>query len=366
MSIEVHGLSKRFGSFVAVEGISFTVAAGKLVALLGPSGSGKTTVLRMIAGLDAPTSGDVLINQRIVNQVPVQRRNIGFVFQGYALFPTMTVTENIAFGLKVKKWRTADITTRVAELLEVFSLQELGDRYPHQLSGGQRQRVAIARALAPKPDVLLLDEPFAAVDARIRQDLREWLVRLHTELNLTTIFVTHDQEEAMEVSDQIVIFSRGQLVQIGTPREVYEQPANETVARFIGVMNVLELQISHGSARLQELTFPAHGVAEGQTLRIGFRPYAVQVSSLAGEYRYRATLRHVFFLGVLLRLELITPSGLLIRARMIKEEFQRRGLVEGQQVSFQIREYRILARDGAPLGTDVAQSHPSPNFAEDI
>ena len=366
MSIEARGLSKRFGEVVAVDDISFTVTAGKLVALLGPSGSGKTTVLRMIAGLETPTGGDVFINDRRVNNVPVQRRNIGFVFQGYALFPTMTVAENIAFGLKVKRWSAADSTARITELLTVFSLEDLGGRYPHQLSGGQRQRVAIARALAPKPDVLLLDEPFAAVDAKIRQELREWLVRLHSELNLTTLFVTHDQEEAMEVADQIVIFSRGRLEQMGTPREVYEQPTNETVARFIGVMNVLELQVSNGAARLQELSFPSHGVAEGQSLRIGFRPYAVQVSTILGEYRYRATLRHVFFLGVLLRLELVTPGGLVIRARMTKEEFQRLQLAEDQLVSFQIREYRVLSRDGAPLGADVAQAHHTANFAEDI
>jgi len=366
MSIEVRALTKLYGTVPAADRISFTVGAGKLVALLGPSGSGKTTVLRMIAGLEEPTDGDVLINGRRVNDVAVQRRNIGFVFQGYALFPSMTVEENIAFGLKVKKWSSADTTARVAELLRIFGLGELGGRYPHQLSGGQRQRVAIARALAPKPDVLLLDEPFAAVDAKIRQELREWLVRLHDELNLTTIFVTHDQEEAMEVANQIVIFNQGRLEQMGTPREVYEQPVNETVARFIGVMNVLELKVSQGTARLHELTFPAHGVPEGQSLRIGFRPYAVQVSAQPAEFRYQATLRHVYFLGVLLRLELVTRDGLVIRTRMNKEEFQRLNLTEGQVVSFHIREYRVLARDGAPLGAEVAQSYQAASFAEGI
>lgn len=366
MSIEVRQLTKNYGNIPAANGISFAVGAGKLVALLGPSGSGKTTVLRLIAGLEIPTSGDVLINGRRVNDLAVQRRNIGFVFQGYALFPSMTVGENIAFGLKVKKWSRSDVRARIAELLKVFGLEEHEHRHPHQLSGGQCQRVAIARALAAKPDVLLLDEPFAAVDAQIRQELREWLVHLHDELNLTTIFVTHDQEEAMEVSEQIVIFNRGQLEQIGTPREVYEQPINETVARFIGVMNVLELQVSNGIARLNELTFPTHGVAEGQYLRIGFRPYAVQVSNHPGEFRYRATLRHVYFLGVLLRLELITPSGLVIRTRMAKEEFVRLNLAEDQEVSFQIREYRVLAREGAALGTEVAQAHQAASFAEGI
>src|SRR5438045_6024989 len=187
------------------------------MALLGPSGGGKTTVLRMIAGLEMPSSGDVLINGKRVNDLSVQQRNIGFVFQNYALFKNMNVFKNVAFGLKIKKWKRADIKERVAELLKIFGLEGYDQRYPHQLSGGQRQRVAIARALAPKPSVLLLYEPLGAVDAKIRQELREWLVRLHHDLNLTTLFVTHDQEEAMEVSNRIVIFSRGSREQVGTP-----------------------------------------------------------------------------------------------------------------------------------------------------
>ncbi len=357
MSIELRQVSKQFGDVRAVEDVSFTVQEGELVALLGPSGGGKTTVLRMIAGLETPTGGDLFIRGQRVNDVSVQQRNIGFVFQGYALFKTMTVHENIAFGLKIKKWKRADIAARVQELLKLFGLDGLGSRYPHQLSGGQRQRVAIARALAPKPSVLLLDEPFGAVDAKIRQELREWLVRLHHDLNVTTIFVTHDQEEALEVSNRIVIFSRGRLEQIGTPREVYEKPSNEFVARFIGVLNVLELKVQDGQSRLGELSFPAHGVPEGNTLRIGFRPYAVQISANLGEYRYRGTLKHIFFLGVLLRLELETPSGLTLRARIIKEEFNRLGISEGDEISFQIREYRVLSREGDALTqeTSVAQ-----------
>jgi sulfate transport system ATP-binding protein len=272
MSIELKDISKHFGDVTAVNRVSFSVEDGELMALLGPSGGGKTTVLRMIAGLEVPTSGDIYVRGQRVNAVSVQERNIGFVFQNYALFKNMTVFKNIAFGLKIKKWKRRDIRDRVEQLLNLFGLEELGPRYPHQLSGGQRQRVAIARALASKPSVLLLDEPFGAVDAKIRQELREWLVTLHHELNVTTIFVTHDQEEAMEVSNRIVIFSRGRLEQIGTPREVYEEPANEFVARFIGVINVLELEVRRGVARLNELEFPAHGVPEGQRLRIGFRP----------------------------------------------------------------------------------------------
>jgi sulfate transport system ATP-binding protein len=367
MSIELRSITKQFGGVTAVGNVSFTVQEGELLALLGPSGGGKTTVLRLIAGLEVPSAGDIFIGGLRVNDIPVQQRNIGFVFQNYALFKNMTVFKNIAFGLKVKKWRAADIRTRVTELLALFGLEGLGERYPHQLSGGQRQRVAIARALAPKPSVLLLDEPFGAVDAKIRQELREWLVRLHHDLNVTTIFVTHDQEEAMEVANRIVIFSRGALEQIGTPREVYEEPANEFVARFIGVLNVLELEVRHGLARLNEFEFPTHGVGEGQRLRIGFRPYAVQVSSDLGQFRYHAILRRTFFLGVMLRVELELPSGLMIRGRMAKEEYAQFGLYDGREVSFQIRQYRVLASEGAPLAPEtVAASEVRPLLGEGI
>jgi sulfate transport system ATP-binding protein len=360
VSIELKNVTKRFAEGLAVKGVSFSVKEGELMALLGPSGCGKTTVLRMIAGLEMPSSGDIFIRGARVNDVSVQRRNIGFVFQHYALFKHMTVAGNIAFGLKIKQWGRAAIRERVAELLALFSLAGLDRRYPHQLSGGQRQRVAIARALAPNPSVLLLDEPFGAVDAKIREELREWLVKLHHDLNVTTLFVTHDQEEALEVSNRIVIFSGGRLEQVGTPREVYEQPVNEFVARFIGAMNVLELQVSNGAARAGELEFPAAGLAEGQKLRVGFRPYAVQISSDLTQYPYHAVLRHTFFLGVLLRVELELPSGLSIRARMTKEEYAHHGLEQGKEVSFQIRQYRILSQDSAPLPPEHELSFQPP------
>ena len=360
MSIELKNITKQFGGVSAVNDVSFTVADGQLVALLGPSGCGKTTVLRMISGLEAPTAGEIFVRGKRVNDVPVQKRNIGFVFQGYALFKSMSVADNIAFGLKIKKWAKAERDTRVAELIELLGLKDLEKRFPHQLSGGQRQRVALARALAPKPDVLLLDEPFAAVDAKIRQELREMLVNLHHELNVTTIFVTHDQEEAMEVSNRIVIFDKGRLAQIGTPREVYEEPASEFVARFIGVMNVLDCEVREGIARFGELEFPTHGVVDGQRLRIGFRPYAVQVSNDLTAHRHLAVLRHTYFLGVLLRLELELPSGLIIRARMSKEEYARLNLTEGRQVSLQIRQYRVLSREGETLSPEVSVAHSLP------
>lgn len=361
MSIQLANISKRFGGVAAVRNVSFSVEDGELMALLGPSGGGKTTVLRMIAGLEMPTEGDIFIRGQRMNDVSVRDRNIGFVFQNYALFKTMTVSGNVAFGLKIKKWRKAEIRDRVAEMLKLFGLEGLEKRYPHQLSGGQRQRVAIARALASKPSVLLLDEPFGAVDAKIRQELREWLVTLHHELNVTTIFVTHDQEEALEVANRIVIFSGGRLEQVGTPRQVYDEPANEFVARFIGVINVLEPEVRGGVARIGELEFPAHGQMEGQKIRIGFRPYAVSISSDLTQYRYHAILRRTFFLGVLLRVELEMPSGLVIRARMTKEDYSREALHDGCEVTFQIRQYRVLAKESSelPPETDLAYTAPT-------
>jgi len=367
MSIELKNISKKFGEVTAVNGVTFSVNEGELMALLGPSGGGKTTVLRMIAGLELPTEGDIFIRGARVNDVPVQKRNIGFVFQSYALFKNMTVFKNIAFGLKIKKWKSADARDRVMELLKLFGLDGLEKRYPHQLSGGQRQRVAIARALAPKPSVLLLDEPFGAVDAKIRHELREWLVTLHQDLNVTTIFVTHDQEEAMEVSNRIVIFSKGNLEQIGTPREVYEQPSNEFVARFIGVMNVLETEVQAGVARIGELQFAAPGQPDGARLRMGFRPYAVQLSTNLNLFPYRALLRHTFFLGIMLRLELELPSGLTLRSRITKEEYEQLGLKDGLEVSFQIRNFRVLARDTGSLAPEQEIVHqPPPTIAEHI
>ncbi len=366
MSIELKNVAKQFGGVSVVEGVNFSINHGELVALLGPSGGGKTTVLRMIAGLEMPSSGDIFIQERRVNDVSVRERNIGFVFQSYALFKTMTVFGNIAFGLKIKKWKRADIEARVGELVELLELKGLEKRFPHQLSGGQRQRVAIARALASKPSVLLLDEPFGAVDAKIRQELREWLVRLHHDLNVTTLFVTHDQEEDMEVADRIVVIAKGKLEQIGTPRDVYERPSNEFVARFIGVMNVLEAEVSHGVARVGEMEFPTTGVPDGSA-RIGFRPYAVQVSTDLAQYRYRAVLKHTFFLGIMLRIELELSSGLVIRARMTKEEYSQLGLDDGKEVSLQIRQYRVLASQNGPLSPEVGYAYQMPpTIAEGI
>ncbi len=233
MYVEMKNINKTFDGFHASNDVSFGVEKGRLAALLGPSGSGKTTILRMIAGLDKPDSGDIIINGIRVNDIPGSKRGIGFVFQNYALFRYMTVADNIAFGLEVQKKSKAEIKSRVEELLELVSMQELGKRYPHQLSGGQRQRVAFARALAPNPQLLLLDEPFAAIDAKVRRELRTWLKEMIRRVGVTSIFVTHDQEEALEVADTIIITNQGKIEQIGTPEEICLHPQTEFVEEFI-------------------------------------------------------------------------------------------------------------------------------------
>jgi len=359
VKIEVRNLVKRFGSVEAVSNVSFGVKEGELLGLLGPSGSGKTTVLRIIAGLESPSSGEILIDGARVNDLPVQQRKIGFVFQHYALFKHLTVFHNVAFGLKIQRWPKAEIAARVAELLRLMSLEGLADRYPHQLSGGQRQRVAIARALAPRPRVLLLDEPFGAVDAKVRQELREWLIRLHDDLNVTSLFVTHDQEEAMEVSDRIIVFSRGRLEQAGSPAEVYEEPATEFVARFIGAMNILEAVVHKGMARVGALEFPVDGHPEGQAVRIGFRPYYLRVAEDPSRFRLQARLRHIYFLGVAYRLEIETEDGLLLRSRMNKEEFRQCRFEVGARVSYAITHFRVLPQEGAPAAAPALPYPPS-------
>ena len=240
MHIEVKGLSKSFGNFNAAKDVSFTIEKGKLIGLLGPSGSGKTTVLRMIAGLELPNAGDIMINGVRVNDIHAGKRGIGFVFQNYALFRHMSVYENIAFGLKLQKLSTEEIRERVAELIELIGLTGLEKRYPHQLSGGQRQRVAFARAIAPRPELLLLDEPFAAIDAKVRKELRSWLKEMVRKLSITSIFVTHDQEEAVEIADEIIVMNKGQVEQKGSPTEIYKNPRTPFVAQFIGESTVIE------------------------------------------------------------------------------------------------------------------------------
>ncbi len=240
MYIELRNINKSFGSFKASDNVNFGLEKGKLIGLLGPSGSGKTTILRMLAGLEKQDSGDILINGRNVNGVPASERGIGFVFQNYALFPFMTVNANIAYGLKVQKKDKKFISDRVNELLELVGLPDVGKRYPDQLSGGQRQRIALARALAPQPELLLLDEPFAAIDAKVRKELRTWLRETIDKIGITSIFVTHDQDEAIEVADEIVVTNNGRVEQVGSPSEIYLEPATPFVAQFIGQSVVID------------------------------------------------------------------------------------------------------------------------------
>src|SRR3954467_5486170 len=239
MAIEARNVSKRFGDFTALDDVSVDVASGSLTALLGPSGSGKSTLLRVISGLETPDAGGGFISGKEATALAPQKRGVGFVFQHYAPFKHMTVWENVAFGLKIRRRPKDEIRARVDELLELVQLGGLGKRYPAQLSGGQRQRMALARALAPEPEVLLLDEPFGALDARVRVELRQWLLRLHDEMHVTTIFVTHDQEEALELSDNIVVMNKGQVEQTAGPRELYDEPANAFVMSFVGPVNRL-------------------------------------------------------------------------------------------------------------------------------
>lgn len=232
--VELRNINKTYGTFKASNNINLGIEKGNLIALLGPSGSGKTTILRMIAGLETADSGDIIIDGKVVNDVPASKRGIGFVFQNYALFRYMTVYDNIAFGLKVNKWKKSDIKKRVDELIELVGLSGMAKRYPSQLSGGQRQRVAFARALAPNPELLLLDEPFAAIDAKVRQELRSWLRDMITKVGITSIFVTHDQDEAIEVADEIIVTNKGHIEQIGTPRQIYREPETAFMAEFMG------------------------------------------------------------------------------------------------------------------------------------
>ena len=276
--IVVEQLTKRFGSFEAVGDVSFTAPGGAITALLGPSGSGKSTVLRMIAGLETPNKGRIWMGDVELTPKSVQERRVGFVFQHYALFRHMTVSDNVEFGLAVRKQSKADRKARVDELLELVQLTHFAKRYPDQLSGGQRQRVALARALAPRPDVLLLDEPFGALDARVRQDLRQWLDELHHELGVTSLLVTHDQEEALELANQVVVMHEGRIEQVGSPAEIYDDPKTPFVAGFVGSANVLHGVVRDGHVHLGAFRVPgAEHLAEGSAATAFVRPHDVRV-----------------------------------------------------------------------------------------
>jgi sulfate transport system ATP-binding protein len=317
MAITVQRVSKRFGTFVAVDDVSLTVPDGELTALLGPSGSGKSTLLRIIAGLETPDAGNIRLGDRDVTTVPPQQRGIGFVFQHYAPFKHMTVRDNVAFGLTIRKRPREEIRSKVHELLTLVQIEQFADRYPSQLSGGQRQRMALARALAVEPEVLLLDEPFGALDARVRKELRAWLRRLHDETHVTTVFVTHDQEEAMEVADNIVVMNHGAVEQIGAPRELYEHPANEFVMSFIGPVN----QLGHAYVRPHDIDIllePTDGARE-------------------------AIIERVTYLGFEVRVDLTRSDGVHVWAQIPRDEAERLELGQGQIVYARARLEKVFA-----------------------
>jgi sulfate transport system ATP-binding protein len=353
MSIEVRDVSKTFGSFAALKDVNLKVETGELIALLGPSGSGKTTLLRIIAGLEFPTQGSILFGDEDIIRRDARSRQVGFVFQHYALFRHMTVFENIAFGLRVRPRATRPaksvIKDRVMELLKLVQLEGLAGRYPSQLSGGQRQRVALARALAVEPKVLLLDEPFGALDARVRQELRTWLRRLHDELHITSVFVTHDQEEALEVSDRVVVMNKGQIEQIGTPDEVYEQPANPFVMNFLGSVNLFHGRVHEGEAQLGPLAAPAPGLSSAQDApAIGYvRPHELDIARHRnGAPTIEAVIRHITAIGPTVRLELQrSDGGGQIDAELTRERFGELDLKTGEQVHVTPRKLQVFLED---------------------
>ncbi len=356
--IVVEQLTKRFGDFAAVSDVTFTAPEGAVTALLGPSGSGKSTVLRMIAGLEEPTSGRIWIGEEELTAVSVQERRVGFVFQHYALFRHMTVGENVAFGLNVRKESKTAQRARVNELLELVQLAHYRERYPDQLSGGQRQRVALARALAPRPQVLLLDEPFGALDARVRQDLRRWLDELHRELGVTSLLVTHDQEEALELAHRIVVMHEGGIEQVGTPDEIYDSPATSFVAGFVGSANVLHGWVSDGHVHLGAMRVPGAGhLEEGSAATAYVRPHDVRLADPNATDSVRATVERVTSLGWLTRLTLRLPDDQVLVAHIPQDEVH--GAKPGDVVAVDLRRPKAFRREDADA--DAAPEHaPTP------
>jgi sulfate transport system ATP-binding protein len=338
VAIEARNVTKRFGDFVALDDVSVDVASGSLTALLGPSGSGKSTLLRVIAGLETADSGDVFISGREATALAPQKRGVGFVFQHYAPFKHMTVWENVAFGLKIRRRPRAETRARVDELLELVQLGGLGGRYPAQLSGGQRQRMALARALAPEPEVLLLDEPFGALDARVRIELRSWLLRLHDEMHVTTIFVTHDQEEALELADSIVVMNKGSVEQVAPPRTLYDEPANEFVMSFVGPVNRLD------DAWIRphdvELRLEPNGDLAGSV--VGEAADARPKTRAFGATREAQVVR-IVRLGFETRVELERDDGERLHAQLTRDEADELELRQGDIVYVRMRRARTFA-----------------------
>jgi sulfate/thiosulfate transport system ATP-binding protein len=346
--IEVRGLTKRFGTFYALDDVSLEVPGGGLVALLGPSGSGKTTLLRILAGLERPDHGSALLDGVDLASQSARQRNVGLVFQHYALFRHLDVYENIAFALRVRKRPQTEVDARVRELLGLIQLESLEHRLPSQLSGGQRQRVALARALAARPRVLLLDEPFGALDAQVRAELRGWLRRLHDEIHLTTVFVTHDQDEAFEVADRVVVMNRGKIEQVGAPADVFEQPANDFVMRFLGHVNVLDAELTDGHALIGDVMVAlgsAVGAHRSDTRgRVYVRPHELDIARDPGAGALAARVVRVTPLSGGLKVELsVDALGSRMRADLDWERGKALGLRSGEDVFLSLRRARVFA-----------------------
>lgn len=354
MSIEVKQVSKRFGHFTALDNVSVTAQTGDLVALLGPSGSGKTTLLRIIAGLEFPDSGSILFHGDDATARTARDRHVGFVFQHYALFKHMTVFENIAFGLKVRprsiRPNKEEIADKVHSLLKLIQLDWIADYHPHQLSGGQRQRVALARALAVEPKILLLDEPFGALDLKVRLELRRWLRRLHDDFHITTVFVTHDQEEALEVADHVVLMNKGRIEQHGTPDEVYEQPNNPFVYHFLGSVNLFHGRVHNGRVRIGDIEFDAeeHADAENAPVVGYVRPHDIGLERTpTGPVVIEATIAYILTIGPVVRVELVCQhAGCRIEAELTRERHKELKLREGEQIYIKLKNLRIFRENG--------------------
>jgi sulfate transport system ATP-binding protein len=351
MSIEVRKVSKTFGAFKALDDVSLTVNTGELVALLGPSGSGKTTLLRIIAGLEQPDpgGGSIFFHDKDVARQHVSARGVGFVFQHYALFRHMSVLDNVSFGLRVKPRRLRPSKTfirdKAHELLRLVQLEGLAGRYPHQLSGGQRQRVALARALAVEPKVLLLDEPFGALDAKVRKELRAWLRRLHDEVHVTTIFVTHDQDEALEVADRIVVTHQGRIEQIGAPDEVFHRPATEFVMHFLGDVNSFHGRVNEGAVQFGsfELPFPENRRQIVGDARVFIRPYDVTIDTKKSDLpALAANVVRIHSAGPFVRVELLTDAGQRLISEISQERFATMHLQPGGKVYVRPRHIRVF------------------------
>ena len=329
MSIEIRHITKTFGDFAALKDVSLRVPTGELIALLGPSGSGKTTLLRIIAGLDAADSGTVLFHGEDATSQSVRDRRVGFVFQHYALFRHMTVFENVAFGLKVRPRKLrppeGEIRAKVLALLKLVQLDWLATRYPSQLSGGQRQRVALARALAVEPKLLLLDEPFGSLDAKVRKELRRWLRRLHDELHITSVFVTHDQEEALEVADRVVVMHEGQIKQVGTPDEVYHHPADPFVYNFLGSVNLFRGRVEGGKFYLGDMAMelPDQAQPDAKTAILYIRPHLLDIDHQPnGDTHFRARVEHINPAGPLVKVELVSEWGDSVEVEISQERYR--------------------------------------------